>query len=220
MIVKEEKNIKLYLIGGLGADERVFRNLSFEFPVQAISWIPPRKKEVISDYVKRLSTQIDTEADFGILGVSYGGLIAIELSKFLNPKFLVLISSVETYQQLPSKLIILAKLGLLKLIPNRFIKPPKFLRYYLFGAKDKNILNEIIDDTDPKFLRWALATMMSWKNDSIEVKTIRIHGENDKLIPLRGEAIKMKEAGHFMVVDNAMELSRLINSEIDKVVNN
>ena len=210
--------MKLYLIGGLGADERVFQYLNFEFPVQNIKWLPPNRKEKINDYVKRLSSQIDTENDFIILGVSFGGLVAIELAKISTPKLIVLISSIETHNQLPKLLVALGKIGLLNLVPNSLIKPPRFLRNYLFSAKNKVLLDEIIKDTDPNFIRWALTTMINWKNKSNPFKTIRIHGTNDRLIPRKGNAIEIKGGGHFMVVDNANELSEIINKEINNSV--
>jgi len=92
--------MKLYLIGGLGADERVFKFLHSEFPNQIIKWIEPLKMEPIEDYTKRLSEQIDTKEKFGILGVSFGGIIAVELSKIIKPQITILISSVELASQL------------------------------------------------------------------------------------------------------------------------
>ena len=193
--------MKLYLIGGLGADERVFEVLNLNCETKVISWIEPSKDEPIDVYVKRLLAQINTTKPFGIMGVSFGGLIAIELSKISNPEILILISSVESSDQLKTKFLTLGKLGLLNLVPTAFIKPPKFLQSYLFGAKNSKLLNEIIKDTDPRFIRWALKKMIAWKSAKIDVKTLRIHGTKDKLIPLIGEAKEIQNGAHFMIVD-------------------
>ncbi|MFK7799014.1 MAG: alpha/beta hydrolase [Aureispira sp.] len=206
--------MKLYLIGGLGADKRVFKYLNLNCETQVINWIEPKFKETISSYSQRLIAQINQKEKYGILGVSFGGLIAVELSKLIEPEKVILISSAETKDQLPRKYISLGKTKILNVIPNSLIKPPKPLLKFLFGAKDKKLLEQIIKDTNPAFIRWALNTIINWSNIENTLKPIRIHGTNDKLIPLKGKALKIKNAGHFMIVDNAEEISILVNEQI------
>lgn len=206
--------MKLYLIGGLGADERVFKYLTLDVETTVIKWIEPKPKEKLQSYVIRLSEQINQEVEFGILGVSFGGIVAIELSKITNPLILFLISSVETSKQLPQNYVYIGKTQVLNLIPNQFIKPPKPLLGFLFGAKNKKLLEQIIKDTKPKFIRWALNEIINWSNELNYLDTIRIHGTKDKLIPLKGNAIEVKDGGHFMIVDNAEEISKIINEQL------
>lgn len=203
--------MKLYLIGGLGADERVFKYLKLNCANQVIEWIEPTQDEKISSYCKRLLKQIDQREKFGILGVSFGGIIAIELSKLCNPEKVILISSVESDNQLPRKYLIIGKTKILNVVPNFLIKPPKPILGFLFGARNKQLLEQIINDTSPTFIRWALNIIINWSNEKNLIKPIRIHGTNDKLIPLKGKALKIKNGGHFMIVDNADEISRLVN---------
>ncbi|MFT6337757.1 MAG: surfactin synthase thioesterase subunit [Halioglobus sp.] len=82
----------LYKIGGLGADERVFKKLKLNSRSISINWLSLKSQESLQDYTLRLSKQIDQSQEFGIIGVSFGGIIAIELSKILNPKTVILIS--------------------------------------------------------------------------------------------------------------------------------
>lgn len=181
----------LYLIGGLGADERVFKslNLNLNLKTRIIKWIDQKPNEEIKSYANRLTEQINQEEEFGILGVSFGGIIAIEIAKLVKLKKLILISSVETSNQLPKHLITMGKSMVFDILPNKLIKPPKFVLGYLFGAQNKSLLNQIIKDTKPEFIRWALTTIIKWSNDSIIKEAIRIYGTKDRLIPLRGKAI-------------------------------
>jgi predicted esterase YcpF (UPF0227 family) len=87
--------MKLYLIGGLGADERVFQLLNLNIETQFIKWIEHEPQEELKSYVNRLKNQINQEEEFGLLGVSFGGIIAIEISKLIKPKFVIVLSSVE-----------------------------------------------------------------------------------------------------------------------------
>ncbi|MBK9635435.1 MAG: hypothetical protein IPO64_13325 [Bacteroidetes bacterium] len=99
----------LYLIGGLGADERVFKYLNINVKTQIINWILQEPNEELKSYAKRLTEQINKNEEFAILGVSFGGIIAIEMAKFIRPKKLILISSVESSNQLPKHLITMGK---------------------------------------------------------------------------------------------------------------
>lgn len=207
--------MKLYLIGGLGADERVFNYLKLNCETKVIEWIEPKLKETIISYSRRLLKQVNQEEKFGLLGVSFGGIIAIELSKLSKPENVILISSVETDNQLPGTYLTIGKTRILNLIPNSLIKPPKPLLGFLFGAKNKQLLEQIIKDTSPTFIRWALNTIIQWSNKKNLIKPIRIHGTNDKLIPLKGKALKIENGGHFMIVDNAEQISKLVNEQME-----
>ncbi|MBK9635436.1 MAG: hypothetical protein IPO64_13330 [Bacteroidetes bacterium] len=102
----------------------------------------------------------------------------------------------------------------LEMLPNSLIKPPRFILGYLFGSENRKLLHQIIKDTKPEFIRWALKTIVRWSNDSNITETIRIHGTKDRLIPLKGNAIKVEDGGHFMIVDRAKEISKIINEQL------
>jgi len=212
--------MKIYLIGGLGADERVFNYLKLNYATKSIKWIKPKPGEKLNCYAKRLSKQINPDEEFGILGVSFGGIVAIEISKHIKPAILILISSVETRKQLPQKYVLLGKTKILNMIPNWLIKPPQPILNFLFGAKNKELLKEIIRDTDSQFIRWALNAIINWSNETEFNEVIRIHGTKDKLIPLKGPAIKIINGGHFMIIDRAEEISTLINEQVKSAENN
>lgn len=202
--------MKIYAIGGLGADERVFRYLNLDVPIVPLIWIDPAEGEELKAYCGRLSKQIDSSEEFGIIGVSFGGIVAVELNKILNPKITILISSVSTSRELPASRV-LGKIGILSLIPNSIMKPPQFVFNYLFGATNRDLLKEIISDTDRNFIRWALGAIINWESDARSANIHRIHGTHDRLIPLIGRARKIEKGGHFMIVDKAKELSTIIN---------
>ena len=208
--------MKIYGISGLGADKRVFQFLSLEHEFIPIDWIDPLKNESIAEYAKRFSSVIDNSEKFCVLGVSFGGLIAVEISKFLNPELTILISSAETRTEIPLMYRILGKTKIVKIIPAKLLNPPRWIANILFGTKQKNLLNEILNDTNLKFTKWAIQELSSWKNDQKVEKVLKISGTKDKLIPLKNEEnIQLIEGGgHLMIIDNAEEVSEIINKEI------
>jgi len=209
--------MRIYAISGLGADKRVFDFLTLEYEVIPVDWISPKKNEKIKDYSKRLIIKynIDQDIEFGLLGVSFGGLVAIEMSKLLNPKFTILISSVETKHELRWLFRIVGKLRLIELIPKKFLDPPRYLAHYMFGTKQKELLNSILDDTDLKITKWAIKELINWNNVSKISNLIKIGGTNDKMLPSkRDHTILIKKGEHFMIIDKADEISEIINREI------
>lgn len=216
--------MKLYGISGLGADKRVFEYLTLDCKLIPIEWIEPLKNETIENYSIRFSKSINKEdEDFGIVGVSFGGLIAVEISKKLNPKLTILISSAETKMELRRIYRIIGQTKLLKFLPQVLFDPPRIIANWIFGAKKKKILNQILDDTDLKFAKWAVNELTNWKNDKkLSNPILKIGGTNDKLIPPKKDKNQrlIDKGEHFMIVDKADEISRIINNEIRKRTDN
>lgn len=209
--------MKIFAISGLGADHRVFEFLTLNHELIPVEWIKPNKKESIIAYSKRLIKEykIDKEENYGVMGVSFGGLIAVEISKILNPKVTILISSVATRNELSGILKLFGKSQLIGIIPKQFLNPPKFIAHYMFGTKNKELLNAILNDTDLDFTKWAIRVLLNWQNESELTHLIKISGVKDKMLPPKGKTNILVENGqHFMIVDKAEEISKIINQKI------
>jgi len=212
--------MKIYAISGLGADHRVFQQLKLGYELVPVVWLKPKVKETITAYAIRLAQKINTNDKFAIIGVSFGGLIAIEISKILNPVLTILISSAETKSELRTIYSIIGKSKLLQLIPNMFFNPPRIIANWLFGTKEKKLLNAILNDTDLSFAKWAIIELLNWQNDEKLCKPIlKIAGTNDKLIPPKtyNNTKLIKNGEHFMIVDCAAEISGIINEALNKI---
>lgn len=213
--------MKIYAISGLGADKRVFQFLNLSHEIVVIDWINPEKNEDISSYAIRMARAIDQSEEYFILGVSFGGLIATEISKKLNPRITILISSAETNDELRWIYRLIGKLKLIELIPTSFLKLSKKISPFLFGAKNKNLLFKIIDDTDLHFAKWSLRELTSWSNKETLDSCLKISGTKDLLIPppkLAYNTKLIKDGGHFMIVDNAAQITKVINHAIENSV--
>ncbi len=208
-------NKKIYLFSGLGADERAFQNLDFgTFYVHFIRWIPPGKNETISDYAKRIRAQITDENPI-LLGLSFGGMLAVEISKQISFDRLILLASAKVSAEIPPYFRLAGKIRLQVLIPTVWLKRPSRLLYWLFGTKtawERDLLKQILADTDPIFLEWALRQIATWKNDSVPQHVFHIHGTADRILPIKfiKSDVQLDNAGHFMTLNRADELSLLI----------
>jgi pimeloyl-ACP methyl ester carboxylesterase len=216
-----EKKHELYLFSGLGADKRAYQYLDFSgYQVNYIAWISPLKGETIENYARRLSNKIKTAHPI-LIGLSFGGLMAIEVSKYIETDQIILISSVKTSKEMPIYFKITGWLGLNKILPIRQMSKPNFVLHWLFGLKrwpDKKLLAEIMNDTDPAFLKWAIEKVSNWNNLSIPKNVKHIHGSNDRVFPISNiqADVIIKKGGHFMIIDKAEELTVKIRQLLKK----
>jgi pimeloyl-ACP methyl ester carboxylesterase len=205
----------IYLLSGLGADKRVFKFLNLQgYDLHYIEWIEPKKKESISAYAKRLLLQINNPNPI-LLGVSFGGLVAIEIGKLIQTEKIILISSVKTKSEIPIYYRMIALIGIYKLMPAGLLKKLPFTNWF-FGAeseRDRNLLKTIIRDTDEKYLVWAIDAILNWNNQTLLPNITHIHGTNDRLLPNKKSDHLIKNGGHFMIVNKAQELRSLIKHD-------
>ena len=95
--------MKAYFIPGLGADCRVFKNIKLpdSFIRINLEWIHPVEEESLESYALRMGEKIDASEPFILIGLSFGGMLAIEISKIKPPVELVLISTIHISDELP-----------------------------------------------------------------------------------------------------------------------
>lgn len=204
---------EVYIFSGLGADERVFKFINLEgYEVTFVKWIKPFSSESIEAYTQRLLSQIDSRTPI-LIGLSFGGMIAVEISKHVNAEKIILVSSAKTRREIPRLFRWAGFFRLHKIIPTRLLKRSNRLVDWYFGAttkSEKMMLKEILRDTDPVFLEWAVDKIVRWKSTSAPINLIHIHGTADKLLPMTNCDFEIQGGGHLMILNKAEEISRLL----------
>lgn len=209
---------ELYLLSGLGADKRVFDFLDLHgYTLNHIEWIKPIENEKIDSYARRLLDQIKTERPT-MIGVSFGGIMAIEIAKHIPTEKIILISSARTKTDIPFRYRLAGNLWMNKLIPAPLYRKANFVVYWIFGVKkkkEKELLKAIMDDADNDFVDWATNEIVSWDNEKELSNIVTIHGTADRVLPFREADHKVEHGGHLMVVSKADEVSRILRSILD-----
>lgn len=214
---------ELFLFSGLGADERIFQKLNFKnSKVTFIKWIDPLNKETIENYALRISKQV-TAANAVLIGVSFGGIMAIEVAKHIPIDKVIIISSVKNKYEIPFYLRWAAAINLHLLLPVNYLKRANAISYWLFGANtqtEKTLLKDILLQTDSTFLKWALAKIGKWQNLQTHPNLVHIHGTTDKILPIKFTQPNylIKGGGHFMTLNKHSEIKEIIATEIEKLV--
>lgn len=207
---------KIYILSGLGADERVFKYLNFkDWDVTFINWINPVINEPLADYAKRISEQIKHENPI-LIGLSFGGIVAAEITKIINVEKLILISSLKTSAEIPTLYRLAGKLRLHRIIPYSILKKDHFLNRWLFGVigkSDRDLFKKVLADTAMNYLKWAINTIVNWKNKQLHPNLFHIHGTNDKILPITksGKVIAIENGGHLTVLTKAKQVSEALH---------
>lgn len=212
---------KIYIFSGLGVDESVFDRIDLgNLDVEFVPWIKPDKNENIGSYARRIQENIKGDNPI-LIGLSFGGMLCVEISKIRKTDKIILIASAKLPRELPLLYRVAGALQLNKLIPSAVLKFHNFITNWLFDANskdEKKLLRSIIKDTDPDFLIWAVNEIVNWKNNILPENAFHIHGDRDKIIPLRNVKTDyiIKNGGHLMTVSHSREISELVQQLVQK----
>ena len=209
----------IYLFSSLGGDERAFMNLDFgDNHVQYMNWLKPLKDESIESYAARYAPHIAPKNSV-LVGFSFGGVVAMELSKLIPIKKVILISSAKTCRDVPFYIRLAGKLRLYNFITLKRVLKLRALLPWLFEAKkkeEKNLIIDMMKQTDPEVFNWSVKKICTWKNTEVIQRTVEIHGMDDRVLPYRFVSCDypIKDGSHLMILNRAEEISELLKKLI------
>ncbi|SNC76615.1 Pimeloyl-ACP methyl ester carboxylesterase [Hymenobacter gelipurpurascens] len=206
----------MYLIPGLGADERVFQNLQplLQGETQVLQWLTPEPDETLPQYAARMAARIPLGQSGLLVGVSFGGMVALEITRMRPEMRTVLISSIPDSSCLPPLLRLIRATGVYRLVPPQMLKLfPRAGQWY-FGVKQKEypLFKEILRDMEPVYTKWAIDRLMHW-DSTIAGRSTQILGTHDRVFPPGPTPVEhlIRGGGHFMVISHAPEIAQILN---------
>lgn len=211
----------IYFLSGLGADHRAFGRIRLPagYEMRHIPWEPVKRGETLEAYARRLSVSIDSSKPFMLAGLSFGGIIASEITKILKPVKLILFSTVMTCEELPYFYRAAGRSKIERLLPDVFLKLSRPLLYWFLSPLDKEsrgLIDAFLKKNDPVFSRWAIGQISRWQNKEIFEPHVHIHGSEDRIFPInltRPDYV-IKGGGHFSVITHADEINLLLRKEL------
>jgi len=208
----------IYLISGQGSDARSFSHLEIDskYPIKYIDYVLPDRGSSMESYAKLLAQQIDTTQSFILIGVSLGGMLATEMTEFLKPQKVILISSAKNKNELPRRITIQKIIPLYRFIPSKWAKvSAKFLQPLVEPDRkeEEAIFQSMLEDKNPLFFTRTIDMILSWERTQSPSNIVHIHGENDRTIPIGNVKYDyLVEGGsHMMILTRGAEISELIN---------
>lgn len=210
---------KVYFISGLGADHRSFGFLDLSFcDAHFIRWLTPSPGETLGSYAEKLFASVADEKAV-IVGLSLGGMLAVEMAKKHPATKVIIIASAKTRSEVPGYLRFWRHFPVYnfhsqqtKKVTGRFVLPILGTK----GAEQKKVQQQIMRDSDPLFTRWAIQAILKWNNKTVPENVIHIHGTNDKVLPhyFVKDHHTIKNGEHVMIMDKAEEISALLKKLI------
>lgn len=201
---------RVVLLPGMGVDARLFDPLRPALPrLEVPAWIPPRAAESLSSYAARLAATVPV-ADgerFFLGGTSLGGMIAYEMARTLRPGGLLLIASCRDGRQIAASARWVEYFA--RRLPNRLVHGGRPLGLYFIRDMRRmrpeaaRLFREMARDSDVSFLRWAARAALAWRPEPLHgIPIFQIHGERDRLIPLRRTAPSevVADVGHLLTL--------------------
>jgi pimeloyl-ACP methyl ester carboxylesterase len=208
--------VKVYFIPGIGADYRLFTHVRLPegFTPSYIHWIDPLEKETLPDYAFRLTEQIDSTEPFILVGLSLGGMMAVEIAKRIQPTCTIIISSIPINNHLPKYFKFAGRLGMGKFVPASFLKVASSIKHGLTmrSASNRKLMFDIIKAGDDRFIRWAVNAVLEWENSEVPQPFFHIHGTRDEIFPisLTTPTHIVEKGGHMFVVSDPAPLNNIL----------
>ncbi len=208
----------IYAIPGLSTTKELFRFLKIEgAEIIVLDWPTPRSNETMQTYAAEIAKQIVATKPFYLLGVSFGGMLCVEISKIVSAEKIFLISSAKNSNELPSSIKCFKYFPIHKIIPESLNRALGRNVRRIVGF-EKIFLPEfvkMVNSMPAGYFRSSFKCVINWKSQpGSNENIIHMHGDADKLLPhkfVKAEYI-IKGGNHAMIVYKADEISKIINT--------
>jgi len=213
--------IPVYFMPGLAASPTIFEYINLPpetFEVHLLEWVLPNGNESLKSYAKRMSEKVIHD-DAVLIGVSFGGVLVQEMKQFLNPRKVIIISSVRCNLELPNRMKIAKSTKAYKLLPTGLMQDVELLTKYAFGdmlKKKLKLYEKYLHMRNKSYLDWAIEQMICWKRIKIDPEIIHIHGDADEVFPAKNikQFINVKGGTHSMILNKY----KWFNTNLPKII--
>ena len=207
---------------GLAASPTIFERIQLPndlFEMHLLEWEIPLEHESLTAYAKRMAQKVTHENPV-LIGVSFGGILVQEMKSFLQPKKVIIISSVKSNAEFPRRFKIAKTTKAYKLIPTQLFENIESLMKFSFGSsiiKQRLALYEkFLSVRNKHYLDWAIEQIIHWERKDIDPEIIHIHGDADEVFPPKyiKEYIPVKGGTHIMILSKY----KWLNENLPKII--
>ena len=209
----------IYAIPGLGTTEKLFVNTKISgVEIIVLKWPTPDKNDTMQSYAKKFISQIDTSVPFSLLGVSFGGMLCVELTKMISPQKTFLISTCKSRKELPWFIKMMKHFSLHKIISEKQHRKMAYQGRWIIGFGKAYIPEFLgmVNNMTENYFKYCINIIVSWEGKELPKNSIHIHGDADRLLWYKyvKSDYTIKQGSHAMVVFKAEEINQIIEKEI------
>lgn len=215
---------RVILLPGMGVDGRMFgaqRAAGFEFECPPMPM--PGRGDTMADYAARVRDLLRLDGPCVVGGVSFGGMVACELSRITRAECVLLIASCASVKAIPGYLRPVEWVS--RIIPDFLIRRRAVLSARMMahfeGLDDAQyqLLRTMVTDTEVTKLRRFARLILNWKApNSYPCPIHQIHGSRDMVIPLR--RVRPEEVvpggGHLINMTHSREVNAFVARYLGK----
>ncbi len=198
----------VYLMPGMAASPAIFEYIELpvsHYKIHYLEWQIPEKNETLQAYAKRMCKFIK-HYNIVLLGVSFGGILVQEMSKFITLKKLIVVSSVKSHHELPKRFKLIKVTKAYKVLPTQLVSNIDLLAKYAFSETIKkrvDLYKKYLSVNDKTYLDWAIKQVVCWDQEEPHSDALYIHGDKDAIFPhsCEGDCIVLKGGTHVMILN-------------------
>jgi len=205
----QDCKIQVYFVPGMAANAKIFEYIKLpesDFEIHYLEWEIPLEKESMESYALRMTKKVTHENPI-LLGVSFGGILVQEMSRFISTKKVVVISSVLHENEYPYRMKFAKRTKVYKLVPTHLFSDVEKMVKYAFGETIKGraeLYKKYLSVSDEEYLTWAIEQIVNWRQTQKLTNVVHIHGDKDKIFPvknIKGNVIQVKNGTHIMIIN-------------------
>lgn len=226
-LMTDETHGRLVLIPGLGVDEGLFAPQREAFPqIECPSWIEHHHGESLRSYAHRLAATIEPGGPMVLGGQSFGGMLALEIARVLQPRAVILIASCRSAKSIPAPFWWLEAASRLMSdkMARRIVLAQTSAIVWRLGCSDeatRRFLEQRLSDASISFIRWAVHAIRRWTFDArLPMPVYHIHGQRDRLIPVKNvnADVEVAGAGHLLNMTHREQVNSFIRDCLERTL--
>ena len=208
-----DDTLPIYLLPCMTPQYPVYSRLLPLLPnAQVVPFIEPEPNESLPDYAKRMAPQFPDQCFIG--GVSFGGILAQEIARVVQPAGCIVLASIQKPSQLPPWLRLWRVFGgchasrLLNAVGSSAKYVPESIRTSSTARLTK------LSGTSGKWHRWATSAVLDWSPDTpIASPVLHVHGDADTTFPVRYTKpdTVIRHGRHALPLSHPIETANVIN---------
>lgn len=211
------------MMPGLAASAAIFERICLPdeiFETVLLEWEIPLDKETLLEYAKRIAQKIEHPNPV-LIGVSFGGILVQEMTRFIQARKVIIISSVKTNLEFPRRMKVAKTTKAYKLIPTNLVENIESLSKFSFGSKIDQRLKlyeKFLRIRDKRYLDWAIEQIILWDRMVADENVVHIHGDEDDVFPIKyiKNCIVVKGGTHAMILSKC----KWLNENLPKIITN
>lgn len=212
-------NQHIYFISGLGADDQIWQYIQVPNVIlHFIPWLEPKENETLENYAVRMASSIQHPNPV-LIGLSFGGIMSIEIAKLIPIQKIILISSVKNRDELPFWMKACGNLKLNNIVPLKSFKilePIQNFKLGITNQEELRLARFYRKTISANYLKWAVNQILNWQNRVKPCPIIHIHGTRDNMFPIKKIRANyyVQNGGHMMIMNKAIEINSILEKEL------